>query len=344
MLAIVADDDAITREYIAAVLEEDGFEVRHAADGGEALALIDRTGARLLLADWEMPGLSGLDLCVRLRERDGSAYVYTILVTGRGERGDIIAGLASGADDYITKPIDPHELRLRVRAGARVLGIEGRNLAIFALAKLAESRDPDTGAHLERTQTYCRVLAVAMRERRTFPEIDHPFVELIEQTSPLHDIGKIGIPDAVLLKRGRLTETEFAVMKQHTLIGARTLGAALERFPSAGYLRMARDIAVAHHEKWDGSGYPNGLAGDAIPLPARIMAVADVYDALRSARVYKASMSHAETMGVITRGSGSHFDPRIIDVLADVAGEFDATHRQLADAADPVNRLDTFAA
>ncbi|MEM7622198.1 MAG: HD domain-containing phosphohydrolase [Planctomycetota bacterium] len=221
----------------------------------------------------------------------------------------------------------------------RVLSLEGRNLALFALAKLADSRDPDTGAHIERTRMFCKLLARGLHDRGLYPEtVDHGFVELIEQTSPLHDIGKIGIPDSILLKPGRLSEVEFAVMKSHTKIGADTLTAAINEFPEARFLEMARDIAMSHHERWDGTGYPDGIAGDAIPLPARIMAIADVYDALRSTRVYKPAVDHDRTVEMILEGEGTHFDPGLIPVFREVATKFELAFEQWgSDGGDPVS-------
>ena len=188
-----------------------------------------------------------------------------------------------------------------------------REVAIIALAKLAETRDRETGAHLERVQSYCEILAeqlVAMGQYTD--EIDPVFIRTLHATSPLHDIGKVGIPDGVLLKCGRLTPSEFEIMKSHTTIGASTLDAALERFPGTKFLRMARDIAATHHERFDGTGYPNGLAGEQIPLCGRIVAVANVYDALSNKRTYKEAHSHAFAKGILLKEAGHHFDPVVI--------------------------------
>lgn len=351
---LVADDDSITRMLIAEILAEGGYDVTEASTGDQALEVLGRGEVRLVLADWEMPGVSGPELCAAIRSRDGGAYTYVILVTGRDARADLIRGLSSGADDYVVKPVDPTELLLRVRAVERVVASAGRDLALFALAKLADSRDPETGAHLERTQAYCRVLAEALLERHTVggrrpqdPEVDRGFVEMIVRTSPLHDIGKIGIPDAVLLKAGRLSDAEYEVMKRHTTIGADTLDAALERFPGAAFLSMARDIAACHHERWDGSGYPAGVRGYDIPLAARLMAVADVYDALRSQRVYKPAFDHEKARQIIADGAGSHFDPLVVELFEANHEVFDAinTERQLrSPGVDAVADLGRYAA
>jgi PAS domain S-box-containing protein len=190
-----------------------------------------------------------------------------------------------------------------------------RDVAIFTLAKLAEHRDPETGAHLERVQTYCLALARQLQAGGGVGPLDEGFVRLLHLTAPLHDIGKVGVPDAILRKPGPLTAAEFEVMKTHTTIGARTLDAALRRFPDTPFLTMARDIAAAHHERFDGTGYPCGLRGTDIPLAARIVAVADVYDALTSERVYKKAVTHDVARGVLLRGAGNHFDPAVVDAF-----------------------------
>ncbi len=199
------------------------------------------------------------------------------------------------------------------------------------MAKLAEIRDPETGAHLERVQGYSRVIARHLAGQAKFAaRIDAEYVQLLYLTSPLHDIGKVGIPDAVLLKPGRLDPGEFEVMKTHTLIGAATLDAALQKFPAARFLAMARDIAASHHERFDGTGYPHRLAGDQIPLCGRIVALADVYDALTSKRVYKAAFPHEAAKALIVREAGRHFDPDVVDAFLHTEAQFLAVRRQFA--------------
>jgi putative two-component system response regulator len=205
-------------------------------------------------------------------------------------------------------------------------------MAIFALAKLAESRDPETGHHLERVRNYCHALA---RQVSTMPkfrqECDTEFVRLIYQTSPLHDIGKVGIPDSVLLKPGQFNAAEYEIMQQHTRLGAATLEAALQKYPEARFLKIARDIALTHHERYDGTGYPQGLTGDGIPLCGRIVAVADVYDALTSRRVYKPAFEHTVARSIILKDSGTHFDPDIVDAFLAVEDEFIAIRQRYAE-------------
>ncbi len=331
---LVVDDDEITRSMLKHVLEAADYEVYTASGGNEAWEVLNRTGCRLVISDWMMPDGDGLQLCERIRQNDLFGYVYVILLTNRDKPEDIVQGLTAGADDFLTKPFNPDEIRVRVRAGERIITLEARDVAIFAMARLAESRDPETGAHLERMRCFCRILAEDLRERGIFPEVDESYVRMIYLTAPLHDIGKVGIPDVVLLKPGRLVDSEFEIMKTHTLIGAETLEAALRQYPKADYLQMAYDIALSHHERYDGSGYPRGLSGNDIPLSGRITALADVYDAISSARVYKSAFSHDVTREIIIKGEGTHFDPEVVESFRRTEDVFDETRRRL-ETADP---------
>lgn len=315
MKILVVDDTPLALLMLRTALTTAGHEVIEARDGAAALQVLRATDAiRMVVMDWEMPGMSGPELCRQIRSSSLGDYLYLILLTSHNTTEDKVAGLSAGADDFITKPFEPAELLARVASGERMLSLETHTVVIFSLAKLAESRDPETGAHLERVQHYSQALARELAGAGAYKGlIDAEFIRLIYDTSPLHDIGKVAIPDSVLLKPARLSDAEYQTMKQHTVIGARTLEAALTQFPKARFLNMARAIAIAHHERWDGTGYPHGLKGYDIPLEARIVALADVYDALTAKRVYKAAMVHDVAKAIIEEGTGTHFDPACVE-------------------------------
>jgi len=328
MKILAVDDDDLALLLLESALTDAGHEMVRARSGQEALALLHRSRIRMVITDWVMPGMDGLELCRQIRRGMFPGYIYTILLTSRDRTQDIVEGLSAGADDFISKPFEPAELLVRLRAGERVLALETRNVAIFALAKLAESRDPETGHHLERIRNYCRILAADLAQRDAYRDtVNAEYVEAIYLTSPLHDIGKVGIPDAVLLKPGRLTDAEYNVMKEHVIIGGETLMAAANQYPEAQFLRMAADIAMTHHERYDGSGYPRGLVGDEIPLCGRIVAVADVYDALTSKRVYKEAYTHEIARSILLDEKGRHFDPAIVDAFLRNEETFDTVRK-----------------
>ncbi len=333
MQVLIVDDDAFSVAVLCETLTQAGYDVHVANSGPEALRFLADGSFRLVISDWMMPGMDGLELCRAIRQANLPGYVYIILLTSRQGDHDVVEALSAGADDFLTKPFEPAELRVRLSTGHRILSLETRDVAIFAMAKLAESRDPETGAHLERVRHYCHVLAAHMASQpESRNRIDAEFVRLIYLTSPLHDIGKVGLPDGVLLKPGRLSDREFEIMKTHTTIGGRTLEAAVQQYPGVRFLTMARDIALTHHERFDGSGYPRGLAGAAIPLSGRIVALADVYDALTSKRVYKAEFTHEVARTIILQESGKHFDPEVVDAYLAAEGEIVAARQRLADA------------
>ena len=333
MKVLIADDDLMVRTMLADALTDDGYDVTAVEDGQAALDVIHEGDHRLVISDWEMPRMSGVELCSRVRGEDLPGYVYMILLTSKGSTSERIEGLSAGADDFVAKPFEPAELVARAGTGRRVLSMETRDVAIFAMAKLAESRDPETGAHLDRVRGYSRVLAQELAGVDSLRDVvTGEFCRLIFATSPLHDIGKVGIPDCVLLKPGRLSDREFEIMKTHAALGAQTLEAALRQFPGVPFLDMARDIALSHHERYDGSGYPNGLRGDAIPLAARIVALADVYDALSSKRVYKAAFTHEVAKSMIVNDTGKHFDPLVVDAFLRTEARFMAIQERFGEA------------
>ena len=356
---LIVDDDPDIVAVICTLLQT-RYLTQGASDGAQALEFaFGAAPPDLVLLDIMMPGMSGYDVCRRLkadaRTRDIPVIFLTALTEARHEQ----MGFDVGAVDYVTKPISPPILLARIRnhlalkAAADFLKdknvyLEGevarrthevravQDATIMALATLAETRDQETGNHIRRTQNYVRALARKLQPHPRFSaELSDAIIELLYKSAPLHDIGKVGIPDAILLKPGKLTPAEIAVMNTHAALGRDAIAAA-ERLidtPSS-FLRLAREIAHYHHEKWDGSGFPERLAGDAIPLAARLMALADVYDALISRRVYKPPMPHAKAVETIRAGRGSHFDPDIADAFLEIAGEFRAIAERYADDAD----------
>jgi putative two-component system response regulator len=332
MRVLVVDDDPVTSEIIVEDLRQFGYDVVAASDGQEAFDLIRSGQFHLVISDWQMPKMSGLELCREIRKRQWSGYIYIILLTSRSGVENVVCGLNAGADDFLTKPFHPQELRMRLRTGERILSLESRDLVIFAMAKLAEFRDKDTGAHLERMREYSRILTDELSRWPKYASvIDGDYVQLIYLTSPLHDIGKVGIPDSVLLKPGRLSPEEFELMKQHSMLGGETLRAVAAGRPAAQFLIMAHDIAMTHHERYDGHGYPHQLRGVEIPLCGRIVALADVYDALRSKRVYKGAFTHETARDTIVQESGRQFDPDMVQAFLNCEQEFIAVANRFQD-------------
>ncbi|MGM0427004.1 MAG: HD domain-containing phosphohydrolase [Thermodesulfobacteriota bacterium] len=323
MKILIVDDELVSRKKIEKLIQTLGHETLMAEDGTQGWERWQNERTRIVITDWIMPGMDGLELCKKIREVQGGRYTYVIMVTAKEAVNDIITGMEAGADDFITKPFVKEELAVRIRAGERILGFETRDVVIFSLARLAESRDPETGNHLERIRYYSKTLAETMFQSASRPpELDTLFIENIFLTSPLHDIGKIGIPDAILLKPGLYNDEEFTIMKDHCRIGFETLNEALVRYPNADYLRMSAEIALHHHERFDGTGYPEGLKGNEIPLSARIVALADVYDALVNKRVYKEAYPHEKARAIILEGSGKHFDPLVVDAFLECQKKF----------------------
>lgn len=354
---MVVDDTPQNLSLMHELLRGD-YRVLVADSGARALKLL-QAGARpdLMLLDIMMPAMDGYELLGRLQQEPQTATLPVIFLTSRSDVDDETRGLALGAVDYITKPISPPILLARVRthlllkASADFLRDKAafleaevarrtrelqaiQDVAVLAMSSMAETRDNETGNHILRTQRYVRRLAEQLREHPRFrAQLTPACIEQLYKSAPLHDIGKVGIPDHILLKPGPLTAQEFELMKTHTTIGC----AAIERAERAlgmelDFLRLAKEIALSHQEKWDGSGYPQGLAGDAIPVSARLMAVADVYDALISRRVYKPAFSHERALEVLREGRGRHFDPDVLDAFLAVHEDFHAIALSHADA------------
>lgn len=322
MKIIVVDDDEIVQGVTESILTHNGHEVMLASNGQEAIEVIKKNQISIAILDWNMPIMNGIELTRYLRNAFDMNYVYIIMVTSRNGKEDLLEGLSAGVNDFVTKPIEPTELILRVKNAEKILKLETTSLALFSLAKLAESKDTDTGNHLERIRLYSRALGEEICQSNKDGCAKSSLPEMLYQTSPLHDIGKVGIPDMVLLKPGSLSDQEWTLMKAHAEIGANTLNDVLAVFPNAEYLRIARDIAWCHHERWDGSGYPRSLKGEEIPIEARIVSLADVYDAVTMKRVYKNALPHDIARGIIVEGSGSQFDPLVVKAFLNIESKF----------------------
>ena len=342
-------DDAPENIRILVESLKNAYTIMFANDGEGALRLARNTPPPdIILLDVIMPGMSGYEVCRKLRDDPATRDIPVIFVTSQSEENDEAQGLELGAVDYISKPFRSslvmtrvaNQLELKrhrdqlddlVRERTQELSLT-KEVTIEALATLAEWRDPETGAHIKRTQNYVRALASALRRNPDYAgQFDDSSVELFYQSAPLHDVGKVGIPDSILLKPGALTDEEFEIMKTHTTRGRDALAAAERKLGGNSFLRLAREIAFGHHERWDGKGYPQRLVGEATPLPARLMAVADVYDALSSKRVYKPALPHDEALGIILKSRGTHFDPAVVDAFVSIQDEFQEISRRFMD-------------
>jgi putative two-component system response regulator len=343
---MVVDDQPANLRLMEKMLRGHGYMVRSFPRGRMALAAAALQPPDLILLDINMPEMNGLEVCERLKSSELLASIPVIFLSALSDTQDKIKAFRSGGFDYLTKPFDIEEARARIETQLRLhelqttIEVQNRDLeklvklqvreiaeaqmaTIFALAKLAESRDTETGQHLERVQILCSLLATEMSaDPKYSATINDEYIHNIFHASPLHDIGKVAIPDNILLKPGKLTPQEFDVMKTHTTHGTQTLQLVLERHPSNAFIGMGIKIARSHHERWDGSGYPEGSTGHDIPLCARIMTIADCYDAMRSKRCYKKPFSHEESRDLIQGSGGQQFDPDVINAFNAVEDRF----------------------
>lgn len=303
---LVVDDAATNLQILRQVLHED-YRLLFALDGEKALKLAQEEMPNLILLDVMMPGLTGLETCQLLKANPATMAIPVIFVTALSEVSDESAGFEAGAVDYITKPISPPVVRARVKTHLSLVGADElqktRLQIIQCLGRAAEYRDNETGLHVIRMSHYSRLLALAAG----FSESQ---ADLLFNAAPMHDIGKIGTPDHVLLKPGKLDQDEWALMQKHVLMGAEILGEH-----DSPLLQMARTIALYHHEKFDGNGYPHRIAGEAIPIEARIVAIADVFDALTSVRPYKKKWEVQQAVDLLVSEKGKHFDPELVDLF-----------------------------
>jgi putative two-component system response regulator len=356
---LVVDDTPANLTVLNAILK-DQYKLRIATHGHLALELAEREPIPdLILLDVMMPDMDGIEVCRRLKSKPVTADIPVIFLTAKTQESDELMGFEAGAADYIHKPLIPTIVQTRIRTHLQMqdlktaLKLHNQNLeervaqrtaelvkmqeaTIMAMGVMAELRDEETGLHLKRTQEYLRLLARTIAHHPRFShELSAENIEWMAKSAPLHDIGKVGIPDAILHKPGKLTEEEFAIMKHHPTYG-RDIILEVEKVlgEDSLFLRYAREIAYGHQEKWNGSGYPEGRKGDEIPISARLMALADVYDALLSRRVYKPPFSHQMAVEIIIQGRGTHFDPDLVDAFMTISEQFNQIAIEYADPED----------
>jgi putative two-component system response regulator len=354
-IILVVDDTPSNINVVKSVLN-DKYSIMAAINGAIALKIMEKQLPDLILLDIMMPDMDGFQVCKKLKENLLTRDIPIIFLTAKADIKDEAKGLELGAVDYITKPISPAILAGRVKnhlalkdareqltkqnlileqkVAERTQQMEElQDVAMVSMGALAESRDPETGNHIRRTQYYVKLIAEELRKLDKFKDFLTPQnITMLYKSAPLHDIGKVGIPDSILLKPGKLTDDEFEIMKLHSTYGHDAIEAAINTMhTNNNFLRFAKEIAYGHHEKWDGSGYPLGLSGDDIPLSARLMALADVYDALISKRVYKPAFSHDKSVAIILEGKGSHFDPEIVDAFMRIQQACYETSQKYAD-------------
>ncbi len=353
---LIVDDTPTSLSLLISMLK-DHYRVLIATNGRRALDIAAASPQPdLVLLDVMMPSVDGYEVCVRLKTNHRTKNIPVIFLTARATPQDEEKGLRLGAADYISKPFSPPVLLGRINTHLSLRNahhlLEQKNnyleaeisrriseisttqdATIIAMALLAETRCTETGNHIRRTQHYVRLLAQRLKHHRRFADLfSDTNIELLYKSAALHDIGKVGIPDSILLKPGALSREEFGIMKTHTTLGRDAiLEAERELGMHNSFLHFAREIAYSQHERWDGSGYPNGLRGDEIPAAARLMAVADVYDALISRRAYKPEKTHDEVVRIICDEKGAHFDPDVVVAFLGVANEFNVVRKQLAE-------------
>ncbi len=341
MNILIIDDNKDNLYILSAVINKN-FTVKIfvASSFMEADELLKKEQIHLIFLDIIMPNKSGLEYLKELKESSDYSGIPVIMITAIEDSNTKFSCFEAGAVDYITKPFNPKELVLRLKNHLQLISMQNelitynkymnelislkvkevintRNVTIFALAKLAESRDPETGRHLLRIMNYCKFIAEQLAETSDVYKIDSNFIDTIYHSSILHDIGKVGIPDNILLKPGKLTTSEFEIIKTHTIIGGKTLEEAENMLQFSDFLRIGKEVCYSHHERWDGKGYPYGLKENEIPLSARIVALADVFDALMSKRVYKPKYSFDETYSIIAEKEEDRFDPDILKIFKD---------------------------
>ncbi len=355
MRVLVVDDVESNVDILVETLGDD-YRVSVAMDGESALEIVEEMPPDIILMDIMMPGIDGYEVCERLKSKTATRDIPVVFLTALSEEENEAKGLALGAVDYITKPFRTAIVKARVKNHLELKQHKDhlenlvakrtrellltQEISMECIGTLAEFRDPETGGHIKRTQHYIKALANQLKILPQFKKIlNEETIDRIYKCAPLHDIGKVAIPDAILQKPGKLTKEEFDVMKTHTTHGYKVLLSGKTRLDTGTYLTCAAEIALTHHEKWDGSGYPRGLSGDNIPVEGRLMAIADVYDALVSKRVYKPPFPHSQAMSIILEGRGQHFDPEMVEVFKHHAEVFRAIAIEFADHHDEIKTL-----
>jgi putative two-component system response regulator len=350
---LIVDDAAENLQLLVTIVRRGGLVPRPVLSSRLAIQAAVADPPDLVLLDVRMPEMSGFEVCKWLKQDERLRDIPVVFISGLQTSEDKVEGFRVGGVDYVTRPFHEQEVLARIKTHLHLKRLQtelvsnnsrlaerveeqakataaAQMATIFALAKLAEVRDDDTGRHVERVATFAELLAKRLRMMRLHvAELTPAFIDTLRQTATLHDIGKVGIPDAILLKPAKLTTEEFVVMKTHTTLGANTLASVLKQHPDNQFLRMGVDVAKSHHEMWDGSGYPEGLEGEQIPLAARIVSVADFYDALTSTRCYRRGVSHEETVKLIEQGSGIQFDPEIAAAFKALEQEFGRIRREM---------------
>lgn len=342
---LIVDNNPANLEIFSVMFREQSYKVQVASSGSFALQTIKRSVPDLIILDVNMPEMDGYEVCKRLKASAEWESIPVIFISESTEMFDMFKAFRVGGADYIKTPFTCEEVEARINTQIRLHQyrkrldvivnektreiVKEQSALSFTLTTIAESYDDETAQHLENVQKISRLLALTLKTSSRYRvDIDDEFVKNIYRASILHDIGKVGISDTILRKPGKLTLQEFDVIKTHTTIGAEMLEAVCRYYPKNSFLHMGINIVRFHHEKWDGSGYPEGLAGETIPLAARIMAVADVYDALRSKRSYKPAYSHAKAWKAIMQGAGTNFDPVIVRAFAGMENELVALYTQ----------------
>lgn len=332
---LIVDDTPENLNILSAILKKKGYNVRPVPNGELALKAAENMVPDLILLDILMPGMNGFEVCQELKKNEKLREIPVIFISALSEIEDKVKAFSIGGVDYITKPFQIEEVNARVETHLKlrkltthlehivekqVAEISSSQMStIIAMAKLAQSRDDCTGKHLDRVREYCYLIAGKLSESPRYKSyLNAKWIDIIAKASALHDIGKVGIPDGILLKEGKLSDHEFKFMKMHSIIGADTIKEVQESYPENKFISTGVTIARWHHERWDGTGYPDGLKGKDIPLPARIMSIADVYDALKSKRCYKNMFSHENACTIIIEGSGTYFDPEIVKAFEEV--------------------------